>query len=390
MATSPACTCARSSGDVPDTEEARLVVVHPQHVHARGRGDSAAMQWAQHCLDHRGSGQRVNRNTLVFLAADSQRYQELAEATRDYLAWMSVCQRVEELNLTAQQKTQAEQRRQAADSTVRLRIAGTYIWALVPEQPDPAKPIEWQPVKAEGAQQRLADRVTAKLRQGGQIATMYGARRVRMDLDGPLRAAWAPGHVSVGDLWTFYRRYPYLTRLRDRAVLEGALREALDDMMWESDGFALAMSYDEAASRYESLATYPSGSFGPLPDTALLVHPALALAEQEGERRPDTDPPTEEPEPGGRDDRAPVPAPPIPENVRFFGVFKVSPERYTRDLTRVAQEVLQHLAAAGGVALEVTVEVTAVKPEGFSDEEVRVVLENAPTLKFDQFGFERE
>lgn len=170
--------CPESSGDVPDTEEARLVVVHPQHVHARGRGDSAAMQWAQHCLDHRGSGQRVNRNTLVFLAADSQRYEELAEATRDYLAWMSVCQRVEEL------------------------------------------------------------------RQGGQIATMYGARRVRMDLDGPLRAAWAPGHVSVGDLWTFYRRYPYLTRLRDRAVLEGALREALDDMMWESDGFGLAMSYD--------------------------------------------------------------------------------------------------------------------------------------------------
>jgi len=52
--------------------------------------------------------------------------------------------------------------------------------------------------------------------------------------------------------------------------------------------------------------------------------------------------------------------------------------------------VLQHLAAADGVALEVTVEVTAVKPEGFSDDKVRVVLENARTLKFDQFGFERE
>ena len=380
--------CPEDSGDVPDGEDARLVIVHPQYVHARGRDDTTALDWARHCLDHRGSAQRVNRNTLVFLAADGQRYEELAEATRDYLAWKSVADRVDELNLTPQQKTQAEQRRQAADSTVQLRIPAAYIWALVPEQPDPAKPIEWQPVKAEGSQDRLADRVTAKLRQGGQIATTYGARRVRMDLDGPLKAAWQAGHVSIGDLWSYYRRYPYLTRLRDRAVLEGALRDALDDMMWESDGFALATAYDEAAGLYQGLAAYPSGSFGPLPDTALVVHPALAGTQIAGQ--PLVVPPEGPVVGGGQGGEVPPPPPTVVEHARFFGVIRVSPERYTRDLTRVAQEVLQHLASADDATLEVTVEITAVKRDGFPDDKVRVVMENARTLKFDQFGFESE
>ena len=92
------------------------------------------------------------------------------------------------------------------------------------------------------------------------LATTYGSRNVRMDLDGPLRSAWERGHVSVGDLWSYYRRYPYLTRLRDRAVLEGALRSALDDMMWEYDGLALAGSYDDATGRYLGLASYNAGS----------------------------------------------------------------------------------------------------------------------------------
>jgi hypothetical protein len=77
-----------------------------------------------------------------------------------------------------------------------------------------------------------------------------------------------------------------------------------------------------------------------------------------------------------------------PRDVRFFGVVRVNPERYGRDFTRVAQEVLQHLAAVDGTRLEVTLEITATNDAGFPPEKSRVVTENARTLKFDQFGFE--
>jgi len=75
-------------------------------------------------------------------------------------------------------------------------------------------------------------------------------------------------------------------------------------------------------------------------------------------------------------------------NTRYFGVFRVDPERYARDLTRVSQEVLQQLAAVDGTQLDVTIEVHAKTPDGFPDDKVRVVLENARTLKFEQSSFE--
>jgi hypothetical protein len=80
--------------------------------------------------------------------------------------------------------------------------------------------------------------------------------------------------------------------------------------------------------------------------------------------------------------------PPAPRNTRFFGTVRLDPERYGRDINRLYQEVIQHLAAPEGVDLEITVEITASKKDGFPDDKTRIVSENARTLKIDQFGFE--
>ncbi|PWU52349.1 AAA family ATPase [Micromonospora sp. S4605] len=395
--------CPEDSGGVPDTEEAKLVILHPQYTHRRDNSDSEALRFATVCLDRRGTAQRVNRNSVVFLAPDDRRMEELADAARDFLAWRYICERTDELNLTAQQKAMAERRKASANQTVDLRIAGAYIWLLVPEQPDPARPSEWHVVKAEGSQPSLADRATAKLRQGGLLATKYGARNVRMDLDGPLKAVWERGHVSVGDLWSYYRRYPYLTRLRDRAVLDDAVRSALDEISWDLEGFALAQSFDEQSARYQGLAVPPNGNFGHISDSTLLVLPTIARQQEEADRAKlpqggevsGGDGGDEPGQSGGDESSVPSqrtvqPLPPAPDNVRFFGVMELNPERYGRDLNRIAQEVLQHLAAVEGARLQVRVEITAEKSDGFPDDKVRIVTENAKTLKFEQFGFEKD
>jgi hypothetical protein len=390
--------CPEDTASVPDTEEAKLVVLHPQFAHTRGSTDSDALRFAQRCLDTHGSGQRVNRNAVVFLAPDARRMEELMDAGRDYLAWKDIATRADELNLTAQQRGLAERRRDQAGEAVGLRIVAAYTWALVPEQPVADRPAELHPLRAEGGQDRLADRVSAKLRQGGLLATAYGARNVRMDLDGPLQSVWQRGHVPVGELWSYYRRYPYLTRLRDRAVLDGAVRSVLNEITWEVEGFALAEGFDEQAARYVGLCIPHESGFGQITDTTLLVLPALARAQQQAERPPtpgDGDDPTVTVAavagPAPTDVTTAVPAPavstPAATNVRFFGVMRLNPERYGRDLTRVAQEVLQHLAAEG-VDLDVTVEINATRRDGFPDDKVRIVTENARTLKFDQYGFE--
>jgi predicted AAA+ superfamily ATPase len=407
--------CPDDSGAVPDTEEVKLVILHPRETHSRGNTDSPGSRFAKHCLDTRGSAQRGNRNSVVFLAADERRMEELADATRDFLAWKDVCQRIDELNLTAQQRTMAERRRKTADETVDLRINGAYIWALVPEQPDPTRPAGWEVLKADGSQPRLADRVTVKLRQGGLLATTYGARNVRMDLEGALQSVWSRGHVPVSDLWSYYRKYPYLTRLRDRSVLDNAVRSVLNEISWEVEGFALAAGFDEVAECYIGLTIPHEGSFGPITDTTLLVLPAEARRQQEAER-PSPNAGGDASGGGGTPSGGDAPAgtattsggsragsstggggvgpeptpPPAPQNVRFFGVMQVSPERYGRDLTKISQEILQHLASVEGAQLEIKVEISAVRPGGFPDDKVRIVTENANTLKFQPFGFERD
>jgi hypothetical protein len=331
--------------------------------------------------------------------------EELADAVRNLLAWRHVCDRVEDLDLTYQQSAMAGRRRDDADSTVDMRLAGAYIWALVPDQPASGGPPGWRVLKAESSQPRLADRVAVKLRQEGLLATVYGARSVRIDLDGPLAPVWSRGHISVGDLWSYYLRYPYLTRLRDRSVLDAAVRSVLDEFLWEAEGFALADGFDEATGRYWGLAIPHESSFGAVTDSTLLVLPGVARQQQEadraeaaagtataggpaaGEQQPFDGP---VPAGAGGPDAPPAGAPAGPDNVRFFGAVRLNPARYGRDLTRVAQEVLQHLAAVEGSQLEIRVEISAVKPEGFPSDTVRIVTENARTLKFDQFGFEKD
>lgn len=226
-----------SSADIPDTDTARLVVLHPSHRHTKDGADSPAMLFAKDAFEHRGSAQRINRNMVVFLAPDGKRLEELMQAGREYLAWTWVHDRREELNLSPTQVKQVADNVARADDIVTARIAETYYWALVPEQPDPQAPATMAQEKADGANEQLAVRVTEKLTRSGLMAKQTAPRTIRLELDQKLGAVWKKGHVSVGDLWGFLCRYPYLPRVRDRGVLDEAVRDVLTDIGWEIDGF---------------------------------------------------------------------------------------------------------------------------------------------------------
>lgn len=65
-------------------------------------------------------------------------------------------------------------------------------------------------------------------------------------------------------------------------------------------------------------------------------------------------------------------------------------QRVHKDLETIVDEVLQHLTSLPDADVSVTLEISAHNPEGFDDNTVRTVSENSRTLKFDQFGFEKE
>src|SRR5258708_1518011 len=201
-------------------------------------------------LESRGSTPRLYRNTLVFLAADKTRLQDLDEATRRYLAWESILVEKVTLNLDPQQVKQAETQKTAADGAVAARIPETYQWLLVPMQATPQAAVEWQAIRLSG-QDALAVRSSKKLRSDELLLTGFAATRLRMELDRvPL---WRGDHVPIKQLIEDFARYLYLPRLKESSVLLQSISDGLALLTWAKDSFAFAESYDEASARYRGL-----------------------------------------------------------------------------------------------------------------------------------------
>jgi predicted AAA+ superfamily ATPase len=277
----------QSGQDVPDDFDARLVVLGVDHPYGKEPG-SAAEVAATAILQSRGNAPRLYRNTLVYLAADKTRLQDLDEAARKYLAWESILTENVTLNLDPQQVKQAETQKSAADGAVTARIPETYQWLLVPVQATPAAAIEWQASRLLG-QDALAVRASKKLKNDELLITGFAATRLRMELDRvPL---WRGDHVAIKQLAEDFARYIYLPRLKDASVLVGAIRDGLNLVTWVRDAFAFADSFDPSTSsgqagesRYRGLR---AGQIVMLTDTdapGLLVKPAVARKQMESEK----------------------------------------------------------------------------------------------------------
>jgi hypothetical protein len=387
------------TSDIPDTDEARLVIVHPHQTFQRNGEDTRALVFARDAFSTRGSAQRKHRNELIFLAPDARRMEELEAAAREHLAWKHIAGRAKALDLTPTQLDLATTRRDDASTVVEQRIFTSYIWVMFPDQPHADRPMEVREVKAENQAATLAERVSERLHREGQLAAVHSALAIQQQLTGPLRALWDRGYVSVGELWELYSTYPYLPRLRDRSVIEVAVREVLNSFTWEQEGFALATGRDKDTSSFTGLALPHADSwFGPITDAVLLVRPDMALAQQARTKRPgggDGDAVgggpsggTDKGTGGGAGGDPEPPPPPPPAKTRYYGVFRVDAEKYGRDLTRLQQEILPHLADPETGELTITVEVEATHPDGFADDKIRILTENARVLKFERSEFD--
>ena len=386
-------TVPQSGADIPDDMEARLVVLGPDHPHSSG-SNSKAQAAATAILENRGNTPRLFRNTLVFLAVDQTRLQDLDEAIRRWLAWSSILQDKETLNLDPHQVRQAEAQLKSEDGAVVGRLPETYQWLLVPVQSTPEAVVEWQALRLTG-QDPLAVRACKKLRSEELLVPALAGTRLRMELDRvPL---WGGNHVEIRQLADHFARYLYLPRLAGPEVLIRAIQDGLGLLLWTDESFAYADSFDEASSRYRGLRC---GREVPLlsPESdGLLVKPAAAIAQQEAEpAAPATGAGVGVAEPSASASAGtgthPEPTPPPPEQKarRFHGAVSLDATRVGRDASQIADEVIAHLAGLVGAKVTVTLEIEAEIPSGAPDHVVRTVTENSRTLKFSSQGFERE
>jgi predicted AAA+ superfamily ATPase len=381
-----------TSADVPDDLDTRLVVLSVDHAYSK-EPNSAAETAAKAIFETRGTAPRLYRNTLIFLAADKTRLQDLDEATRKFLAWRSILAEKDKLDLSPHQVTQAQTQFEAADGAVIARLPETYQWLLVPTQETPQAPVTWQTIRLTGTD-ALAERASKKLKNDESLLVNFAPSRLRMEMDRvPL---WRGNAVSVRQLVEDFGRYLYLPRLQTPLILVNAIQSGLAFLTWETDAFAYADSYDESVPRYRGLR-YGAQIAVTEDDGGLLVRPEVARKQIDEETAPSA--PVGVSASGSASPRSgagiPVPEPAgstqPPKPKRFHGTVVLDPARVGRDASRIADEVITHLVGLVGSNVKITLEIDAEVPTGVPDNVVRTVTENSRTLKFgSNSGFETD
>ena len=385
-----------SSSDVDEADYLRLVVVPPQYTHNGKDKDSSASKWVHELLRQRGNAPRSNVNTIVAVAADEKAWGTLESAVRSYLAWNSIFNETTVLNLTQSAAAQARSSLETANRTVDDRLAHTWIWGLHAVQDDPQAPYVVGQVRADGPEKNLTKRIGAKFVSVDAAHSYIANRVVRLDIEEFLRARWTRGFISFSELWTYYCRYPYLHRLRDKSVLVRALEESLLDAAFVETGFALATGFDSSTGEFHGLAVpLEDTEFGPFDEKTLVVRPDLAVEQRKREQEKASEPaddPSPTPTPGSGPVVIPSPPPsPRPRtvaNATFSLRHIVDPTSdMPAELQTIAQEILEVLRNASPDVLDITLTVDAQKADGFDPNTVRAVTQNAGDLGVTDSGF---
>jgi hypothetical protein len=315
------------------------------------------------------------------------RLQDLDEAARRFLAWRSIVDEAQELNLDPQQQRSANSQLENVDRTVAARVPESYQWLLVPTQASPQATIEWQVLKLSGSD-NLAVRASKKLVNEELLIPSLGATRLRMEIDRvPL---WRGDYAAIRQLVDDFARYIYLARLINPTVLINAIRDGVTLLTWAEDSFAYAESFDEAAGRYRGLRGGQNVAISEN-DAGLLVKPEVAKRQLEVETKVGGVPgetgiqQIEEQKGEAEKTEKAATAP-----RRFHGTVELDSERVGRDASQIADEVISHLNSLVGADVRVTLEIDATIPGGASEQVVRTATENCKSLKFTQQGFEKD
>ncbi len=412
--------CPTSGADISeDDTSARLVILKPHLTHALHDQNSQAREVAKAILDLRGNTHRGYRNTLAFLAADRNRLEDLKQGVRQFLAWDSIHQQSETLNLDAFQRNQARTKRDEANKSVEARIPEAYIWLLVPDQPDPRLPDELQEIRMQPQPQNpLAVNASRRLRTEDMLITQYAGTLLRRELDRiPL---WRGNHVNTKELADYFARYVYLPRLRNTEVLLAAIRDGVQSMWWERETFAYADSWDVERNRYlglkagqhvqvvlnaNSVLVKPEVAAAQIAAETLAVAPVPATTTESYIQTPMKSSPTLNEHNGASTLEAATaitpstslfpsgqttPVPEEPQFHRFYGSVKINPRVMAGVAGKIMEEVVKHLTTLYGANVQVTLEIQANIPNGVPEGTVRTVTENCRTLKFESFSFEEE
>lgn len=384
------------SKDIPDKADLRLVVLDPDHSHKRKDVESKAVKAAEAILTKHGDKPREHQNRVLFLVPDANATQNLRDHVRRYLAWESIWEARDELNLDKHHEKEVDKNRDDAAERVDACIKETYRFLLAPMQepdaPDGLTKIGWEDEALSLAGANYDKAITSAVKEKEWVISAWAPTHLASLLT---RWFWKDDAPAMGALrvWLDSCRYLYMPRIATQDVFIQTIRDGVA----HKDFFAYAVGAEKDARRYAGLLFGKSGGVY-LDESALLVRPdvaaqALAATEPGAAAVPSTGstagPATKRTSSstmmaavGGVQKEA------LPQ--RFHGTVEVADEDPIGSFTTIVENVIAHFTTNYGTTVTITVDVEARRPDGFETKTVRVVKENAATLKFKTAEFESE
>lgn len=386
--------CPAQSLDIPDEQSTRLVIIDHQYAYTSEDGGNAIInQVINDILTTRGAGPRIYKNTLLFCFADRKLINGLKEEVKRYIAWKDIDRDKDDLELNNADKRTISENLQSGKANIINKINAAYCWVSEPHvDPNAPKDIELRIEQLSGSE-GIVSRCEATFLQNESLIKNYAPTRLSMALS--LYIWKTMDCIQIKELWKYYTSYCYMDKLLDYSVLDNAVVRGLQDKAY----FAIANGIDPDGNyvnlRYDAdFLTLDPSAFLVKKDVADRILVTKKEVEQK-EDNPVTDdvpaspfnPPTQvgpfTPPGGGT-----PPATPKTDYKSFYLSTEVDLFRFSRDMQKIYDEVLDKLQAIPNAKLKVSLEVEADFRSGTVDVNTkRSVEENCRALGLGDFGF---
>ena len=286
------------------------------------------------------------------------------------------------------------------------RIRSAYNWVVYPYQKDTKSAHELAQTKInDTGGDSMAQRVGSQLATAEQLIDVYGAESLGDDIFRYLKSAFKDGMLSVGEVWGYITRFPYMPRLADREVFDRAIEDAPNHPMEPSTRFALASGYDAETKTFRNLiipGVTPQSMTIQVTDSTLFVDWDVATAANEqAMRRMEAERASHinhaavggmslnESKDSNETDFASgfevegVPTssqPAIVRKKRYYASVDLDPETLNRQLAQLNEAIIDQLRM-GRARISMSLDIQAENADGFDDGIMNIINENARNLK---------
>ena len=380
--------CPSNASGVPDVDNVRLVVMPPDKSlpsRESEKGDQYDANVAATAILTTKAFEvaRIHRNTIVFLTAQRDRIRSLARTTKSFLAWDSIVHPViQVVNLEGERGRLATRSLDTSKRDMIQALAASYTVILSPEQPD-GQVGEYRMGQhfTDGAStNEIISAAFTKLKDEDIVLDVLSPSALLQAIDG---SVWKDSydHISIRTLWNIMTDNVHMPfRLLDRNVLYNCINIGVQQGLFGYDD----VIQDTSNNLYPNIRL--NDPTGAIDLDGVLVRKEMAeliIVDREEKETSETaenvsgDPLEDSPI---QDDSSTPGTEESPARVTRLAMAKIlNASDFPSDLAMISSELIRNLFDEGD-DVTVRVQITATKPDGFSENTTRSVSENSDTL----------